>query len=715
MFNAHPSMLQVRFTGTGKGNTPVNKEDVPTEGKPEQGVLPETKDTGPKVATGGSGFTPPKVIPHKPVVPAGFERFFQKEFLQRQPPSCKNGDESVFESQQRAATPAPEEVVLWYHQLNARRRRRMIVLAFCCGAFVAGRVLFGGYGAAPGDLAALEYVRVVMDLPSHAAYFVDENGKQVGMGQFIDPKAFYAEMVANGKDVLVTVHSYFPLVPLLMLCVLPAITLLHGAFTMSARMSAKEAVRGSVGALEKPRFRFKKESGLTTRLADVAGLTEAKHEVTEVIDFLKNPDRFVELGAKLPKGVLLDGPPGTGKTLLAKAVAGEANVNFVSCSGSEFDEVFVGVGAKRVRELFKEARASRPCVIFVDEIDAFGRQRSTDGGGSTRSTLNAFLSELDGFHEASGIIVLAATNRADVLDNALTRSGRFDRKITIDLPPHKDRVAIAKVHLAPLKLSGGASALDSFAESLASLTPGCSGADIFNICNEAAIIAAREDKEAVDLRCFQQAIDRVRVGLERKATKLSEHERTRLAFHEAGHVVLSWMQKFTDPVIKTSIAPRGTRIAHTQKLPHEVFISTQERLRQNMIARLGGFVAEELFFQDISSEAAEDLKAVTDSAMREVCEYGMDKEVGHVGYEFKDNAVQKPFGPKREDIIDNRVANVVEICASRARELVKLYEEQIKIVAGSLLKQETLTAQELWLLLGDRPEMSKEFVTYLQS
>jgi AFG3 family protein len=462
--------------------------------------------------------------------------------------------------------------------------------------------------------------------------------------------------------------------------------------------------------------RFKLQENIKTKLADVAGLTEVKHEVTEIVHMLKKPEHYTRLGARVPRGVLIDGPPGVGKTLLAKAVAGEAGLPFMSCSGSEFDEVYVGVGAKRVRELFATAKKHKPCIIFIDEIDTFGRKRRNDRNGSSRATINALLNELDGFTESSEVMVLAATNRADTLDEALTRSGRFDRKISVDMPPHPDRVAIAKVHLAPINLHPSLS-IASVAETVATMTPGCSGADIYNICNEAAITASRLQKEAVDLDCFTIAMDRIMIGMEKKAKSLSNSERERIAFHEAGKVVLTWFLETTDPVLKSTIAPRGGRRSGvTKKLPKDRFINTQTMLRERMIHQLGGYVAEEHFFEDVSSNAAEDLRQVTNMAHHEIATYGMDPaNVGHFGWQENDQAIQKPYGAHKADQIDHAVQTITEEVMRRARDLRQTHLEQIRIVAGLLLKNETVTARELWTVLGERPHMTDEFRKYLET
>lgn len=642
--------------------------------------------------------------------PKGFDRFFASEIVSR---SEIHSDPTQAIKNARQVTSEEKDIMLSSEEYATRMRhyKRLAIGA----ALLSGLLLYRAYRDRQlqvGDTAT--YTKVLVHINEHLAQFYDALGNIVAYRSYVDFRAF-EQTVGTDKDVLISVSTYYPYVPMLLLLLLPFMSGLNSGFTTSARMAAKHARDGVSG--DKSKFRFKREVGIQTRLNDVAGLTEAKHEVVEVIDFLKNPDRYRKLGAKLPKGVLLDGPPGVGKTLLAKAVAGEAMVPFLSCSGSEFEEVFVGVGAQRVRELFKQAHKSKPCVVFIDEIDAFGKKRKSDGGGSSRSTLNAFLSELDGFHDASGIIVLAATNRADVLDNALTRSGRFDRKISLEKPPHKDRVAISLVHLRPLKLDP-AVPIEAFAETLASLTGGCSGADIYNICNEAAIIASREDRNFINVACFHKALERVLVGMEKKAFQMQQHEKERMAHHEAGHVVLSWFQPTTDPVIKTTIAPRGGNMSGvTQKLPQTVYISTQQRIRESMIARLGGFVAEEHFFKDLSTNAADDLQRVTDMARDEICVYGMSPTtIGHFGYKLdQENAIQKPFGPKRENQIDLEISGIVEDCAQKARDLLQKHLLDVRKVAGLLVKQETLSAHELWVVLGDRPVMSDEFRKYLQN
>ncbi|KEG14379.1 mitochondrial ATP-dependent zinc metallopeptidase [Trypanosoma grayi] len=686
---------QARFCATGGGGG---------DGDKGKGEADETKGGAKPPPINKRDFASPNLSSEKRY-PKGFDAFYSK-FILGKMAFTRIPAESV----NRAYAMSPDERILTSQMAAKALKWKRIRLLGVFSILLAGVVMARIYIAQSYMDGNIDnYTAVVVDLVKHTAAFINEKGECLGMRNFVDYRSFEASCDSD-KDILVHFYSYYPWVPMLLLCLLPVLAVTNSAFSGSVKMASVAA--------EKSRFNFKREFSVSTRLADVAGLTEAKHEVVEVIDFLKNPGRYRALGAKLPKGVLLDGPPGVGKTLLAKAVAGEAMVPFLSCSGSEFEEVYVGVGAQRVRELFKQAHECKPCVVFVDEIDAFGRKRKTEtGGGSSRSTLNAFLSELDGFKDATGIMVLAATNRSDILDNALTRSGRFDRKITLEKPSHKDRVAIAEVHLKPLKLESS-STLGGYAEAVAALTPGCSGADIFNICNEAAIQAAREGKECVSQRHFHQAVERVLVGLEKSAVKLTEHERERISFHEAGVVVLHWFQEKTDPVVKTTILPRGRhRTGVTQKLPQTTFIFTQEQLMQNLVAQLGGYVTEEHFFDDISTSAAEDLQSATDKARHYVCTYGMDPEkIGHFGYDLdQSDSIQKPFGPAKEDIVDQAVHQLISQALEGARLILGQYIDKTRAVAGLLMRQETLTAHELWLVLGDRPVMTKEFRTYLES
>ncbi|ORC93518.1 mitochondrial ATP-dependent zinc metallopeptidase [Trypanosoma theileri] len=705
-----PLRAQMQFCATGGDSGPGRGG----ENKPETNEKNKNENSGEKSSPSSPNNNNNNNNNSKPSTnnllsekrhPKGFDAFYSRYILGKM-----TFTRIPTESVNRAYAMSPDERILTAQiaakTLKWKRMRLLGIMCFLLSGVIMARI-YTANSYIKGNIE--NYTTVIVDLAKHTAAFLNEKGEFIGVRSFVDYRTFESECDKD-KDILVLFHTYYPWVPMLLLCLLPLLAMTNSAFSGSAKLASVAA--------EKSRFNFKREFSISTRLGDVAGLTEAKHEVIEIIDFLKNPARYQVLGAKLPKGVLLDGPPGVGKTLLAKAVAGEAMVPFLSCTGSEFEEVYVGVGAQRVRELFKQAHECKPCVVFVDEIDSFGRKRKSEsGGGSSRGTLNAFLSELDGFKDATGIMILAATNRADILDNALTRSGRFDRKITLEKPSHKDRVAIAELHLKPLKLEPSSS-LNGYAEAVAALTPGCSGADIFNICNEAAIQAAREEKDFVSHRHFHQAVERVLVGLERSAVKLNENERERIAFHEAGIVILHWFQEKTDPVIKTTILPRGRhRTGVTQKLPQTAFISTQEQLMQNLVAKLGGYVSEEYFFQDVSSSAAEDLKTATDRARFYVCSYGMDPEnIGHFGYDLSDsNSIQKPFGPIKEDAVDESVLQLITVALENARLILGQHIEKTRALAALLMRQETLSAREIWLVLGDRPVMTKEFRTYLES
>ncbi|KAG8345193.1 putative ATP-dependent zinc metallopeptidase [Trypanosoma vivax] len=689
------SWLAIRFCASGGGES----------GKSGGSKTQVGTAIGTKTHKGeGASSKPPNLASGK-CHPKGFEAFYSGQIARKMPVTHISA-----EHVNRAYAMTPDErILLALIAVKTRKSKRiqMAVIFFVIIGFVSAGRMYVARSYVEANVES--YARVDVDMEKHRAVFRGEKGECLGIRDFIDYRTFEGSCDSE-KDIFVLLRHYYPWVPMLLLCLLPVLVIVHSSVNVSLQLASVSA--------ERRHFMFKREHSVATRLKDVAGLTEAKHEVVEVIDFLKHPSRYRALGAKLPKGVLLDGPPGVGKTLLAKAIAGEAMLPFISCSGSEFEELFVGVGAQRVRDLFARAHECKPCVVFVDEIDAFGRKRKSDSGGSgSRGTLNAFLSEMDGFKDATGIMVLAATNRADILDNALTRSGRFDRKITLEKPSHKDRVAIAEVHLAPLKLESSSTVHD-YAQIVAALTPGCSGADIFNICNEAAIQAARENKECVVQHHFHQAVERVLVGLEKSAVKLSATERERIAFHEAGIVVLHWFQEKTDPVVKTSILPRGQhRTGVTQRLPQTAFISTQEQLMQNLVAQLGGYVSEEYFFNDVSTLATSDVQSATNRARQLICTYGMDPEkVGHFGYNLdQEDSIQKPFGPVKEDTVDEAVHKIIMEALATARAILKQHLEKARAVAGLLMRQETLTAHELWLVLGDRPVMTKEFRTYLES
>ena len=440
---------------------------------------------------------------------------------------------------------------------------------------------------------------------------------------------------------------------------------------------------------------------------DVAGLDEAKEEVEEVVDFLKHPKRFTRLGGKLPKGVLLVGPPGTGKTLLGKAVAGEAGVPFFSLSGSDFVEMFVGVGAARVRDLFKQAKEKAPCIIFIDEIDAIGRSRGKGmmvGGNDEReNTLNQLLVEMDGFNTDKGVIIMAATNRPDVLDQALLRPGRFDRQILVDRPDRIQRAAIFRVHTRPLTLAG---TVDM--EMLANMTPGFAGAEIANVCNEAALLAARDNKEAIETIDFERAIDRVIGGLEKKNKLISPGERKIVAYHEAGHAIAGWFQEHTDPVIKVSIVPRGlAALGFAQSLPDERYINTREAFYDQMVMMIAGRVAEEITFGHLSTGAQNDLERITRLAYAMVTFYGMSDKVGHVSFNPESTKQQasfyRPYSDRTAELIDDEVKEVIDEAHRRAHALLAEKAELVETLAQALLSREVLNEHDLEALLGPRP------------
>jgi AFG3 family protein len=438
--------------------------------------------------------------------------------------------------------------------------------------------------------------------------------------------------------------------------------------------------------------------------ADVAGLDEAKEEVMEVVDFLKNPKKYQALGGKIPKGVLLVGPPGTGKTLLAKAVAGEAGVPFFSISGSDFVEMFVGVGASRVRDLFRQAREKAPCIIFIDEIDAIGRARGRNnipGGNDEReNTLNQLLVEMDGFSTDKGVILMAATNRPDVLDSALLRPGRFDRQIGIDRPDLKGREQIFRVHLKTIKISE-----EVKPEILSEMTPGFAGADIANICNEAALVAARREKTAVDLEDFNYALDRVIGGLEKKNKLISPEEKEIIAYHEAGHAVCGWFLEHASPLVKVTIVPRGVgTLGFAQYLPKEEYITRTEQLLDRMCMTFGGRAAEKIVFDKISTGAQSDLDQVTKMAYSMISIYGMNSKVGNVSfYGMAQDQFTKPYSDDTATLIDDEVRKLVESQYERAQDLLRKHREELNIIAAHLLEKEVLLKSDIERLIGPRP------------
>jgi AFG3 family protein len=453
---------------------------------------------------------------------------------------------------------------------------------------------------------------------------------------------------------------------------------------------------------------FDKDSHVKTDFKDVAGLEEAKIEVKEIVDFLKNPKKYTDLGGKIPKGALLVGPPGTGKTLLAKAVAGEANVPFFSISGSDFVEMFVGVGASRVRDLFKQAKEKAPCIVFIDEIDAVGRARGRNpnfGANDEReNTLNQLLTEMDGFDTNTGVIILAATNRADILDRALLRAGRFDRQIHVELPDLKERKEIFEVHLRPLKLDKN---LDI--DFLAKQTPGFSGADIANVCNEAALIAARNNKKQVEKQDFLDAVDRIIGGLEKKNKIISEEEKRTIAYHEAGHATASWLLEHANPLVKVTIIPRGRALGAAWYLPEERQITTTEQLLDEMCSALGGRASEEINFSKISTGALNDLERVTKQAYAMVSYFGMSNKVGNISFYDSngqsDFSFTRPYSEKTAELIDKEVNKIVEEQYQRVKKILTDNLKGLKQLADQLLEKEVIFSEDLEKIFGKRKEI----------
>lgn len=459
---------------------------------------------------------------------------------------------------------------------------------------------------------------------------------------------------------------------------------------------------------------FDKDQKVSTNFKDVAGLAEAKQEIEEIVEFLKSPAKYTKLGGKIPKGALLVGPPGTGKTLLAKAVAGEANVPFFSMSGSDFVEMFVGVGASRVRDLFKQAKEKAPCIIFIDEIDAIGRARGKNpnmGSNDEReNTLNQLLTEMDGFDTNSGVIILAATNRADILDRALMRAGRFDRQIHVELPDLNERGEIFNVHLRPLKLSE-----EVKVDFLAKQTPGFSGADIANVCNEAALIAARRDRDAIVKQDFLDAVDRIIGGLEKKNKIISQEEKNTIAFHEAGHATISWLLEYAHPLVKVTIVPRGKALGAAWYLPEERSITTKEQLLDEMASALGGRAAEEITFGKISSGAQNDLEKVTKQAYAMVSIFGMSEKVGNVSYYDStgqsDYSFTKPYSEKTAELIDEEVKILIDSQYKRAKQILVKNKEGHSKLADLLLKREVIFSEDLEAIFGKRPWEKKHIIS----
>lgn len=490
----------------------------------------------------------------------------------------------------------------------------------------------------------------------------------------------------------------------------PIILLIVFWFFIMRRMSGGGGSGGNVFNVGKSKAQiFDKDSANKVTFKDVAGLSEAKTEIEEIVEFLKNPKRYTDLGGKIPKGALLVGPPGTGKTLLAKAVAGEANVPFFSMSGSDFVEMFVGVGASRVRDLFRQAKEKSPCIVFIDEIDAVGRARGKNpnmGANDEReNTLNQLLTEMDGFGSNSGVIILAATNRADILDKALLRAGRFDRQIYVELPDLNDRVAIFKVHLQKIKTDDTVDI-----DLLARQTPGFSGADIANVCNEAALIAARHNKKAVGKQDFIDAVDRIIGGLEKRSKITTDEEKRTIAIHEAGHAALSWHLQYANPLIKVTIVPRGKALGAAWYLPEERQITPTQALLDEMCATLGGRAAEELFLGHISTGAANDLERVTKQAYAMVVYYGMSERLPNLCYydsTGQDYGFSKPYSDERAKLIDEEVSRIINEQYERAKKILSEHAEGHARLAEVLLSREVIFTEDVENIFGKRQWKSR--------
>ncbi|HNW73601.1 MAG TPA: ATP-dependent zinc metalloprotease FtsH [Bacteroidales bacterium] len=493
---------------------------------------------------------------------------------------------------------------------------------------------------------------------------------------------------------------------------IPLVILIGAWFLIMRFMSRGSGGGGQIFNIGKSKATlFDKDTSVSVTFNDVAGLEEAKVEIMEIVDFLKNPSKYTNLGGKIPKGALLVGPPGTGKTLLAKAVAGEAKVPFFSISGSDFVEMFVGVGASRVRDLFRQAKEKAPCIIFIDEIDAIGRARGrnaiTGANDERENTLNQLLTEMDGFGTNAGVIILAATNRADILDRALMRAGRFDRQINVELPDLEERKAIFKVHLKPLKLDPGLNV-----DFLAKQTPGFSGADIANVCNESALIAARKNKSIIEKQDFLDAIDRIIGGLEKRNKIISSHEKKVIAYHESGHAAVSWLLQYAHPLVKVTIVPRGKALGAAWYLPEERQITTYEQMFDEITSAVGGRASEEIFFGKVSTGALNDLEKVTKQAYAMVVYFGLNKEIGNISFYDStgqnEYAFQKPYSEKTAEVIDREVRAIVESAYERAKKLLHENKENLEKLANLLLEREVIFREDLETIFGKRTWDSEE-------
>ena len=536
------------------------------------------------------------------------------------------------------------------------------------------------------------YTYNIGDISSFEPFLIEEQ-KNAG---YVDKEIIYPDYITR--------KNYFG--EILSWLLFPALLFVLWLFLMKRMSGGGAGGAGGIFSVGKSRAQiFDKDNNVKLNFSDVAGLEEAKTEVMEIVDFLKNPKKYTQLGGKIPKGALLIGPPGTGKTMLAKAVAGEANVPFFSISGSDFVEMFVGVGASRVRDLFKQAKEKAPCIVFIDEIDAVGRARgrnSNFGSNDEReNTLNQLLTEMDGFGTNMGVIILAATNRADILDRALMRAGRFDRQIHVELPDINEREAIFKVHLRPIKLEKNFDV--AF---MAKQTPGFSGADIANVCNEAALIAARKNKTVVEKQDFLDAVDRIVGGLERKTKIISAVEKKAIAYHEAGHATVSWLLEYASPLLKVTIIPRGRALGAAWYLPEERQLTTTEQILDELAYALGGRASEEIVFGKISTGALNDLEKVTKQAYAMVSYFGMSKKVGNIS--FYDSSGQsdfgftKPYSEKTAELIDEEVNGIISESYARAKEVLKKNMKGLTELAELLLEKEVIFSEDLERIFGKR-------------
>lgn len=557
----------------------------------------------------------------------------------------------------------------------------------------------------PDKIAVYQRQEQYKDIPSSGAQFYFTIGSLEKFQTDYD-KVIQERELANAPELTFVEHDNGW--GDILYTVLPFVALIGLWIFIMRKMNGGAGGGSAISNVGKSKARlFDKENDVKVTFKDVAGLEEAKIEVMEVVDFLKNPTKYSDLGGKIPKGALLVGPPGTGKTLLAKAVAGEANVPFFSMSGSDFVEMFVGVGASRVRDLFKQAKDKSPCIVFIDEIDAIGRARSKNNGWSSNdereNTLNQLLTEMDGFGTNAGVIILAATNRADILDKALLRAGRFDRQIQVDLPEVKEREAIFGVHLKKLKLD---QALDT--DFLARQTPGFSGADIANVCNEAALIAARANKTQVEKQDFLDAIDRIVGGLERRSKVFKESERRAIAFHEAGHATVSWFLKYAHPLLKVTIIPRGKALGAAWYLPDERQITTREQMVHEMASLLGGRASEEINFGQVSSGALNDLERTTKMAYAMIAYYGMSEKLGNVSYfdssGQSEMSFSKPYSESTAIEIDKEVKILIDDCYIMAKNVLNENKEGLEKLANLLLEREVIFTEDLEVIYGKRAE-----------